>query len=151
MNQEMATLTRNFGKRNEESNDVYYNKKTKDHVLKELQDQIKDYSITLDKMTVGTDKEELKQQVMQLKELQDQKDAEIHHNFERRQSAENKINELNKELENRTNGYGEIETRSRLNIEKNQIQKEFDGLQVEYEQLINEKSKLEDRIHLSVR
>lgn len=123
--------------------------------MTELQNRLADYNAVLNKMTSGTVTEDIEREMREIRELKDREEMEFEHIFQKREQAEIRLIELNKEIESRrvlaeNNTDPEIKRKyDETRNEKIQIQKEIDALQIEYDNFSANRLKLKEEIALS--
>ena len=145
LNQEMATINRQVQRQSKDRPiNMHPDQRMKEITaeLMNLQNQIADYNNALDKIVSGSNKEEILREVRKLKELNDQNIEEMEHLFMRRQMAEKRLHELNKDIESKrkiAEKFADPQIRGKYEEafkEKIELQREIDMLQGEFDQFV---------------
>ncbi|XP_011504716.1 PREDICTED: intraflagellar transport protein 74 homolog [Ceratosolen solmsi marchali] len=161
LNNEIEVITRQVEKENSEDRaQMDYDQKTNDFNVEfnKLQEQINEHYVAFNKTVLGSNKDEIMREVKELKEFNDREEVEMQKIFQKREQAEKRLSELNKEIESKRNvaekmlGDMSLEMRSKydeLLKNKTDVQKEINVLQKYQAQLSDEKFKIQQKFVLS--
>ncbi|XP_015520554.1 intraflagellar transport protein 74 homolog isoform X1 [Neodiprion pinetum] len=161
LTQEIAVITRQVDSQSRErATFLHYDKRAKELAaeLTELQGQLADYNIVVDKMTLDPDKNSLEMEAKSLAVKNDQTMAEIENLFAHRQQKEQELRAIEREVELEKKNAERIvegmtiEQRAKyddLTKQKIELQSSIDVMQTELDRLSNEKSTMEEQIALS--
>jgi chromosome segregation ATPase len=126
--------------------------------LRKLQGQLDEYHLAFNKAVLGANKDEVIREAKELKEFNEREELEMQRIFQKREQAEKKLAELNKEIESKRNvaekllGDMSPELRSKcdeLIKQRADLQKDMNTLQRQQSQLFEEKTKLQEKIAAS--
>ncbi|XP_011303597.1 intraflagellar transport protein 74 homolog [Fopius arisanus] len=161
LTQEISTITREIDTQNKErATFLHYDDRAK-HLASELTDlqgQLADYNIVIDKVTSNIDKESTEQEALDLQRLNDKATEEIEMLFEQRRLKEQQLRRMEEKIdleqkkEERIVEGMSTEVRSKyeklINL-RNGLEDEITQMQKEIDHLSTEKLNLEEEIALS--
>lgn len=139
---------------------LHYDKRAKELAaeLTDLQGQLADYNVVVDKMTLDPDKESVEVEATSLAVKNDQTMEEIENLFAHRQQKEQELRAVEREVEiekmnaERVVEGMNVEQRTKfdsLKIQKMELQRTIDSMQNELDQLSSQKANMEEQIALS--
>ncbi|GFG30226.1 hypothetical protein Cfor_11146 [Coptotermes formosanus] len=161
LSQEVTRLSRVIDSQSQEqATFLVYDKRVKEMAaeLTELQGQLADYNLVVDKVNTDTEKGEVDAECKELKEQNDQALAELEQLLSQRQQKEAQIRQLEKEIEQEQNMTDNLvaglspplkERHEELQKTNSQLQQQMETLQQELDTLSSRKSVLEDQLSLS--
>ncbi|XP_012272286.1 intraflagellar transport protein 74 homolog [Orussus abietinus] len=161
LTQEIASISREIDSQSRDRLTLmHYDKRAKDLAaeLSDLQGQLADYNIVVDKMSMDIDKEVVERDTRELRQLNDRTSSEIERMFEHRQQKEQELRNLEKSIElERRNTERIVESMEQgirdkydgLIKEKTRLQGAVDKIQQELDELSKQKSTMEEQIALS--
>lgn len=161
LSQEISIIARQVDSQSKErATYLHYDKRAKELAaeLTELQGQLADYNIVVDKMTLDPDKDSVEVEARSLAEKNDQTMAEIENLFINRQQKEQELREIEREVEMEKKNAERVvegmndEQRAKyeeLKAQKTKFQSAIDAMRYEIDELSAEKSTMEEQIALS--
>ncbi|XP_069681433.1 intraflagellar transport protein 74 homolog isoform X1 [Periplaneta americana] len=161
LSQEITRLSREIDSQSrEQSTFLVYDKRVKEMAaeLTELQGQLADYNLVVDKVNTDTERSDVDAECSELKVQNDQTMTQLEHLFSQRQQREAQINQLEKEIEQEQHMTDNLlaamspplrEHYRELQQGNNQLQQQMETLQQELDALTNKKTDLDDQLSLS--
>lgn len=161
LTQEIATIRQQVDSQSRErATFLHYDKRAKEMAaeLTELQGQLADYNIVVDKMASNTDKDSIEQEAKELERMNEQTLFEIERMFEQRQQKEQQLRSIENDIESERKNTERIvesmnqDLRSKydeLYKQKMELQDAIDKMQRDLDHLSNEKVRMEGQIALS--
>ncbi|XP_011347906.1 intraflagellar transport protein 74 homolog [Ooceraea biroi] len=161
LTQEVGTIMKDIDVQNKEKTTyIHYDKRAKSLAaeLTTLQAELADYNLVVDKMTLDVDKEVIEQEAKELALMNEHKTAEVERMFEQRKQMEQKLNKMQKDIENERKRTEHIiesmdphtkEKYDELFRQKTELQEQAQQMQRELDQLSKEQAHLEEQIALS--
>ncbi|KAL6437950.1 hypothetical protein ACFW04_004330 [Cataglyphis niger] len=161
LTQEIGKIMKDIEIQNKEkATFLHYDKRAKSLAaeLTNLQAELADYNLVVDKMTLDVDKEVIEQEAKELALMNERTTAEIEKMFEQRKEMEQKLRKMEKDIENERKRTEYIienmdpQTREKyddLLRQKTELQEQAQQMQRELDQLSKEQVQLEEQIALS--
>lgn len=161
LTQEVGTIMKDIDVQNKEkATYLHYDKRAKSLAaeLTTLQSELADYNLVVDKMTLDVDKEVIEQEAKELALMNEHKTAEVERIFEQRKQMEERLNKMQKDIENEKQRTELIiegmdphtkEKYDQLFRQKTELQEQAQQMQRELDQLSKEQAHLEEQIALS--
>lgn len=161
LTQEIGTITRELDAQNKErATFAHYDNRAKELAaeLTELQGQLADYNIVIDKTTSNVEQEDMEMETREMRLQNDRSSVEIEHLFEQRRFKEQQLRDLDEMIESEQRNAARIvesmdresrEKYDKLNEEKSKLETEISKMQREIDILSGEKTSLEEQIALS--
>jgi len=139
---------------------LHYDKRAKSLAaeLTNLQAELADYNLVVDKMTLDVSKEVIEEEAKELALMNERRTAEVERMFEQRKQMEQKLHITEKDIENERKRTEHIiesmdpptkEKYDNLFRQKTELQEQAQQLQRELDQLSKEQARLEEQIALS--
>lgn len=161
LTQEIGTIMKDIEMQNKEkATFLHYDKRAKNLAaeLTNLQAELADYNLVVDKMTLDVDKEVIEQEAKELALINERKTAEVERMFEQRKEMEQKLHKMEKDIENEKKRTEQIienmdsntrEKYDNLFRQKTELQEQAQQMQRKLDQLSKEQMQLEEQIALS--
>ncbi|EGI69909.1 PREDICTED: intraflagellar transport protein 74 homolog [Acromyrmex echinatior] len=159
--QEIGTIMKDIEVQNKEkATFLHYDKRAKSLAaeLTNLQAELADYNLVVDKMTLDVSKEVIEEEAKELALMNEHRTAEVERMFEQRKQMEQKLHMTEKDIENERKRTEHIiesmdlptkEKYDNLFRQKTELQEQAQQMQRELDQLSKEQARLEEQIALS--
>ncbi|XP_012059472.1 PREDICTED: intraflagellar transport protein 74 homolog [Atta cephalotes] len=159
--QEIGIIMKDIEVQNKEkATFLHYDKRAKSLAaeLMNLQAELADYNLVVDKMTLDVSKEVIEEEAKELALMNERRTAEVERMFEQRKQMEQKLHMTEKDIENERKRTEHIiesmdppikEKYDNLFRQKTELQEQAQQLQRELDQLSKEQARLEEQIALS--
>ncbi|XP_063985925.1 intraflagellar transport protein 74 homolog [Diachasmimorpha longicaudata] len=161
LSQEISTITREIDSQNKErATFLHYDDRAKNLAseLTELQGQLADYNIVIDKVASNLDKESMEQEAADLRALNDKATEEIEVLFEQRRSKERQLRQMEEKIQSEEQKEDRIVEEMSLDVRnkyenfksmRNELEDEVSQMQKNIDLLSTEKQSLQEQIALS--
>ncbi|KYN29002.1 PREDICTED: intraflagellar transport protein 74 homolog [Trachymyrmex cornetzi] len=161
LTQEIGTITKDIEVQNKEkATFLHYDKRAKSLAaeLTNLQAELAEYNLVVDKMTLDVSKGVIEEEAKELALMNEHRTAEVERMFEQRKQMEQKLHTIEKDIENERKRTEHIiesmdpptkEKYDNLFRQKTELQEQAQQMQRELDQLSKEQARLEEQIALS--
>ncbi|XP_015121862.1 intraflagellar transport protein 74 homolog [Diachasma alloeum] len=161
LTQEISTITREIDSQNKErATFLHYDDRAKNLAseLTDLQGQLADYNIVIDKVTSNMEKDSMEQESADLRALNDKATEEIEILFEQRRSKEQQLRQMEEKIELEERKEERVVEGMSLDVRakyeklkslRNGLEDEISQMQKNIDRLSTEKQNLEEQIVLS--